>query len=82
MTKFAVYYGVNRKDGSLDCLDLSSRNDLNLMKARCKQDLQDDKMAEKYQSLVIASDYGLVNKYKLNVPVKKAPVKKARAKKS
>jgi len=65
MTKFSLYYGVERDSGKLCTLGLSDRGSLGEFKAQCKKDISDPKIANKYSFLVLASDYGIVNRYKL-----------------
>ena len=74
MRKFALYYGVLRSTGELKTIGLGGRGEIQNFKAQCKEDMADEKTAIKYSSLVLATDYGLKNHYKLSAPV--APVVK------
>jgi len=69
MRKFALYYGVLRSNGDLETLGLGSRGEINDFKDKCKKDLVDPKICAKYSALVLATDYGLKNCYKLNAPI-------------
>ncbi len=73
--KFALYYGVTRK-GEKKVISFGNRSEINVYKAQCMKDIADPKTAEKYQALVLATDYGLKNTYKLAEPVKKETKKK------
>jgi len=68
MRKFALYYGVLRSTGKLKTLSLGSRGEIQNFKTQCKKDMADKEMAIKYSSLVLATDYGLKNHYKLAAP--------------
>jgi len=68
MRKFALYYGVLRSTGELKTISLGVRGDIQDFKARCKKDMADKETAIKYSSLVLATDYGLKNHYKLSLP--------------
>jgi hypothetical protein len=74
MRKFALYYGVLRSTGELKTISLGGRGEIQNFKAQCKKDMADEKIAIKDSSLVLATDYGLKNHYKLSGPV--APVVK------
>ena len=74
MRKFALYYGVTRK-GEKKILAFGNRSDIQSFKNQCSKDIADSKMAKEYQALVLATDYGLKNCYKLAEPVKKATKK-------
>jgi hypothetical protein len=77
MRKFALYYGVLRSNGNLVNLGLGTRGDINGFKDQCKKDVDDPKVCSKYSSLVLATDYGLKNHYKLTLPdAPKAKTKK------
>jgi hypothetical protein len=65
MTKFALYYGVTRDGGKLETLGLGARGEIQDFKTQCKKDMFDPKIASKYSFLVLATDYGVVNKYKV-----------------
>jgi len=65
MTKFALYYGVTREGGKLETISLGNKGELQEFKTQCKKDMLDPKIANKYSCLVLATDYGLVNKYKV-----------------
>ena len=73
--KFALYYGVTRK-GEKKVISFGNRCEINIYKEKCKKDIADPKMAEQYEALVLATDYGLKNTYKLAEPVKKETKKK------
>tara|TARA_R110002167_G_scaffold361826_1_gene580466 strand:- start:2382 stop:2624 length:243 start_codon:yes stop_codon:yes gene_type:complete len=68
MRKFALYYGVLRSNGELKTISLGGRGEIQNFKAQCKKDMADEKTAIKYSSLVLATDYGLKNHYKLTLP--------------
>ncbi len=72
--KFALYYGVTRK-GEKKVIAFGNRSEIKTLKDQCMKDYADPKTAEKYQALVLATDYGLKNCYKLAEPVKKAAKK-------
>jgi hypothetical protein len=76
MTKFAIYYGITR--GSLDkkVISFGNRSEIQAFKDQCKLDLLEPAICAKYQSLVLATDYGLTNQYKTTAPVKKVTKKK------
>ena len=67
MRKFALYYGVTRK-GEKKVLAFGNRGQIAEYKAKCQKALADDKMCTEYQALVLATDYGLKNSYKLVHP--------------
>ena len=69
MRKFALYYGVLRSNGKLKTISLGGRGEIQDFKAQCKKDMADKETAIKYSSLVLATDYGLKNHYKLSAPV-------------
>lgn len=69
MRKFALYYGVLRSTGKLKTLGLGGRGEIQDFKTQCKKDMADKETAIKYSSLVLATDYGLKNHYKLPEPV-------------
>jgi hypothetical protein len=71
MRKFALYYGVLRSTGELKTISLGGRGEIQDFKAQCKKDIVDKKMTIKYSSLVLATDYGLKNHYKLSAPLVK-----------
>jgi len=73
--KFALYYGVTRK-GEKKVLAFGDRSEINVYKAQCMKDFEDPKKAAEFQALVLATDYGLKNCYKLAEPVKKESKKK------
>ncbi len=68
MRKFALYYGVLRSTGKLKTISLGGRGEIQDFKAQCKKDMADKETAIKYSSLVLATDYGLKNHYKLDAP--------------
>jgi len=68
MRKFALYYGVLRSTGELKTLSLGARGKIQDFKAQCKKDMANKETAIKYSSLVLATDYGLKNHYKLTMP--------------
>jgi hypothetical protein len=65
MRKFALYYGVLRSSGNLDTIALGARGEIQNFKEQCKLDIEDPKIKAKYSALVLATDYGLKNHYKL-----------------
>jgi hypothetical protein len=65
MVKFALYYGVLRSSGELETISLGLRGEIQNFKAQCKKDMTDAKMSSKYSGFVLATDYGLVNRYKV-----------------
>lgn len=73
--KFALYYGVTRK-GEKKVIAFGNRSEINIYKAQCIKDVADPKKAMEFQALVLATDYGLKNSYKLVEPVKKETKKK------
>ncbi len=75
MRKFALYYGVTRK-GEKKVLAFGDRSEINIYKAQCMKDFVDPKKVTEYQALVLATDYGLKNVYKIAEPVKKESKKK------
>ncbi len=70
MRKFALYYGVLRSSGELKTLGLGHRSEIQVFKDQCIKAMADPKTAEKYSALVLATDYGLKNRYKLEAPKK------------
>ncbi|MEE9352367.1 MAG: hypothetical protein V3U78_08910 [Thiotrichaceae bacterium] len=66
MIKFALYYGVTRDGDKLETLALGNKGEVQSYKIQCKKDMNNPKIANKYSCLVLATDYGLVNRYKLN----------------
>jgi len=68
MRKFALYYGVLRSSGEFKTLGLGARGKIQDFKAQCKKDMANKETAIKYSSLVLATDYGLKNHYKLTMP--------------
>jgi len=76
MRKFALYYGVLRSTGELKTISLGGRGEIQDFKAQCKKDMADKETAIKYSSLVLATDYGLKNHYKLTAPAPKVAKKK------
>lgn len=72
--KFALYYGVTHK-GEKKVLSFGNRSDIQIFKDQCTKDYADPKTAKEFQALVLATDYGLKNVYKLSAPVKKATKK-------
>jgi len=68
MRKFALYYGVLRSTGKLETISLGGRGEIQNFKAKCKKDMANKDTAIKYSSLVLATDYGLKNHYKLVHP--------------
>ena len=76
MTKFALYYGITRKDDNKEIIALKDRKLVKQLKLQCKKDATDPKMAEKYSCLVLASDFGVLARYKLALAEKKAAPKK------
>tara|TARA_R110002020_G_scaffold125388_3_gene282601 strand:+ start:4388 stop:4639 length:252 start_codon:yes stop_codon:yes gene_type:complete len=83
MTKYSLYYGVLRDSEKLETIKLGSRNDLNELKAQCKADMKDSKICSKYSFLVLSTDMGLVNRYKLTkVDEPKTKSKKAKKEES
>ncbi len=78
MRKFALYYGVLRSTGKMKTLGLGARGEINDFKDKCKKALADPKTAKEYTSLVLATDYGLKNHYKLSVDAPKPKAKKAK----
>jgi len=73
--KYALYYAVTRK-GEKKVLALGDRCEINIFKDQCMKDFADPKFASQYQALVLATDCGLKNSYKLAEPVKKETKKK------
>ena len=65
MRKFALYYGVLRSSGDLEVIALGLRGEIQDYKGQCKLDIADPKIKAKYSALVLATDYGLKNCYKL-----------------
>ncbi len=70
MRKFALYYGVLRSNDELVNLGLGHRSEIQVFKDKCIKAMADPKTAEKYSALVLATDYGLKNRYKLEAPKK------------
>ncbi len=68
MRKFALYYGVLRSNGKLKTLGLGERGEIQNFKAQCKKDMANKEKMTEYSSLVLATDYGLKNHYKLTHP--------------
>ena len=68
MRKFALYYGVLRSNGKFKTLGLGERGEIQNFKAQCKKDMSKDSVRTDYSSLVLATDYGLKNHYKLVHP--------------
>ncbi len=68
MRKFALYYGVLRSNGKLKTLGLGERGEIQNFKAQCKKDMFKESVRTDYSSLVLATDYGLKNHYKLVHP--------------
>lgn len=67
MRKFALYYGVTR-EGEKKVISFGNRSEIKIYKDQCIKDFSDPKMAVKYSALVLATDYGLKNTYKLTHP--------------
>ncbi len=80
MSKFALYYGVNRKTEKLETIALEGRGELASLKARLKEDMTKQDVCDKYSCLVIASDYGLEKRFKTTLKAIEAPKKKAATK--
>jgi len=79
MTKFVIYYGVT-PSGKLETIALEERGKLGELKKQCKEDIS--KLGNKYDWLVVATDYGVEKRFKTVKAEKKAPAKKAPAKKA
>lgn len=73
MTKFALYYAVERGTGKLVCISLEPSGQIAILKDQAKSDMTDAKFANQYETIVLADYYGLKNQYK--VPFQEAPKK-------
>lgn len=73
MTKYALYYAVERDSDELVCIALDKAGEMANLKAKAKADMFDAKFASQYKTIIIADYYGLKNQYK--VPFQEAPKK-------
>ncbi len=80
MRKFALYYGVLRSNGDHEVIAFGGRSNIKDFKDQCIADYADPKFAAKYTALVLATDYGLKNCYKLEKPQAKKVETKKKAK--
>ena len=80
MTKFALYYAVKRSDRSQEVIGFGSASELTSLKAKAKEDMYKAEFGNKYERVVLASDYGIENSYK--VPFQELPKKRSTRKKA
>ena len=73
MTKFALYYAIERGSDELVCIKLGKASDMAVLKDEAKSDMADASFANKYGTIVLVSHHGLKNQYK--VPFQEAPKK-------
>lgn len=73
MTKYALYYAIERESDKMVCIGLDSSGAIAVLKEKAKADMQDAKFANQYKTIVLADYHGLKNQYK--VPFQEAPKK-------
>ena len=79
MTKFALYYAIKRDGQDQEVIAFGKPSELSSLKAKAKEDMYKAEFASKYEKVVLASDYGIENAYK--VPFQEAPKKRSTRKK-
>ncbi len=70
MTKYALYYAVERITGKIKTLQLEPRSKLNELKIQIKKDIENKTFSKKYSQLILTTDYGLIKSIKLSNPEK------------
>ena len=78
MTKFSLYYALERDSGKPVCISIEDASKMPMLQAQAKKDMYDASFASKYSAVILASNYGVKNQYK--VPFQELPKKASRKK--
>ena len=78
MTKFSLYYALERDSGKPVCISIEDASKMPMLQAQAKKAMYDASFASKYSAVILASNYGIKNQYK--VPFQELPKKAVRKK--